>query len=74
MRRFTASAQPFLSEPIALVSMSKPAELGVGVPGYGSRIEGNRNEETMFTQVRALLMEVKLYVLLLFILTEMYRV
>ena len=30
--------------------------------------------ETMFTQVRALLMEVKPYVLLLFILMEMYRV
>ena len=30
--------------------------------------------ETMFTQVRALLMEVKPYILLLFILMEMYQI
>ena len=30
--------------------------------------------ETVFTQVRALLMEVKPYVLLLFILMEMYQI
>jgi hypothetical protein len=33
-----------------------------------------KSHETVFTQVRALLMEVKPYVLLLLILMEMYRV
>ena len=37
----------------------------VGVPNCASRIDGNRRQGTQcFTQVRALLMEVKPYVLL----------
>ena len=49
----------------ALMSVSKPADLGYGVPNYASRLDGNRRQGTQcFTQVRALLMEVKPYVLL----------
>ena len=50
------------------------ADLGVGDPDLWIWIEGNRNMERIFTQVWALLMEVKPYVLLLFILMEMYHV
>jgi hypothetical protein len=57
----------------APVSVSKLADLGVGGPNLWIWIDGNRNRETMFTLVWALLMEVKPYILLLFILMEMYR-
>ena len=47
------------------MSVSKPADLGYGVPNCASRPDGNRRQGTRcFTQVRALLMEVKPYVLL----------
>ena len=49
----------------APMSVSKPADLGEGVPNYASRPDGNRRQGTRcFTQVWALLMEVKPYVLL----------
>ena len=49
----------------APMSVSKPADLGEGVPNYASKADGNRRQGTRcFTQVRALLMEVKPYVLL----------
>ena len=49
----------------APMSVSKPADLGQGVPNYVSRPDGNRRQGTRnITQVRALLMEVKPYVLL----------
>ena len=47
----------------APMSVSKPADLGSGVPNCAYRIDGQAGD-TMFTQVRALLMEVKPYVLL----------
>ena len=43
----------------------KTGESRVGVPNYASKADGNRRQGTRcFTQVRALLMEVKPYVLL----------
>ena len=49
----------------APMSVSKPADLGYGVPNYASEADGNRRQGTRcFTQVRALLMEVKPYVVL----------
>ena len=49
----------------APMSVSKPADLGKGVPNCASRPDGNRRQGTRsFTQVRALSMEVKPYVLL----------
>ena len=43
----------------ALMSVSKPADLGYGVPNCASRPDGNRRQGTLcFTQVRALSMEV----------------
>ena len=49
----------------APMSVSKPADLGYGVPSCASEFDGNRRQGTRsFTQVRALLMEVKPYVLL----------
>src|SRR3954465_3939899 len=46
----------------APMSVSKPADLGKGVPNYESRSDGNRRQGTLcFTQVRALSMEVKPY-------------
>ena len=47
------------------VSVSKPADLGWGVPICASKANGNRRQGTRcFTQVRALSMEVKPYFLL----------
>ena len=47
------------------MSVSKPADLGWGVPNCASRTDGNRRQGTRsFTQVRALSIEVKPYVLL----------
>ena len=41
------------------MSVSKPADLGKGVPNCASRPDGNRRQGTLcFTQVRALSMEV----------------
>ena len=49
----------------APMSVSKPVDLGQGVLNCASRPDGNRRQGTQcFTQVRALLMEVKPYVLL----------
>ena len=49
----------------APMSVSKPADLGYGVPNCASKADGNRSQGTRyFTQVRALLMEVKPYFLL----------
>ena len=49
----------------APMAVSKPADLGYGVPNCASKEDGNRRQGTRcFTQVRALLMEVKPYVLL----------
>ena len=49
----------------APMSVSKLVDLGYGVPNYASKADGNRRQGTRcFTQVRALLMEVKPYVLL----------
>ena len=49
----------------APMSVSKPADLGLGVPNCASRrmVTGDEGHD-VFTQVRALLMEVKPYVLL----------
>ena len=49
----------------APMSVSKPADLGSGVPNCASRrmVTGDEGHN-VFTQVRALLMEVKPYVLL----------
>ena len=39
----------------APMSVSKPADLGYGVPNYGSKANGNRRQGTRcFIQVRAL--------------------
>ena len=49
----------------APISVSKPADIGYGVPNCVSKADGNRRQGTgCFTPVRALLMEVKPYVLL----------
>ena len=49
----------------APMSVSKLADLGLGVPNYASRPDGNRRQGTLcFTQVRALSMEVIPYFLL----------
>ena len=49
----------------APMSVSKSADLGKGVPNCASKANGNKRQGTRcFTQVRALLMEVKPYVLL----------
>ena len=49
----------------APMSVSKPADLGYGVPICASRLMVTGSEgHNVFTQVRALLMEVKPYVLL----------
>ena len=64
-----ASHRPFAEHTAELsikapMSVSKPADLGYGVPNCASRLDGNRRQGTRcFTQVRALLMEVKPYVL-----------
>ena len=50
----------------------RPRGRGSRAMDHGSMVTETR--ETMFAQVQALLMEVKPYVLLLFILMEMYRV
>ena len=47
----------------APMSVSKLADLGKGVPNCASKADGNRRTRC-FTQVRALLMEVKTYILL----------
>ena len=46
----------------APMSVSKPADLGYGVPNYASRwmVRGDKGHD-VFTQVRALSMEVKPY-------------
>ena len=47
------------------LSVSKPADLGYGVPICASKANGNRRQGTRcFTQVQALSMEVKPYFLL----------
>ena len=49
----------------APMSVSKPADLGQGVPNYASKADGNRRQGTRcFTQVRSLSMEVIPYFLL----------
>ena len=49
----------------AAMSVSKPADLGQGVPNCASKADGNRRQGTRcFTQVRALLIDVKPYVML----------
>jgi hypothetical protein len=70
--------------PFAITQRTLNESTSVGVKIGGSRSRGSRavdlgsmvtgTKKTVFTQVRALLMEVKPYVLLLFILMEMYQV
>ena len=48
----------------APMSVLKPVDLGLGVPIYASRLMVTGSKDTMFTQVRALSMEVKPYFLL----------
>ena len=62
--------EPFVDGTVELsmkapMSVSKPVDLRQGVPNCASKADGNRRQGTRcFTQVRALLMEVKPYVLL----------
>ena len=58
----------------APMSVSKPTHLGRGSQAVDLRSMVTCTGETMFTQVRTLLMEVKPYVLLLFIFMMEYRV